>query len=49
MAPNFDQLAAALRHKLIVDGRNLHDTERLADLGWTNYPIGRGASVSPVA
>jgi UDPglucose 6-dehydrogenase len=48
MAPNFDQLAAALRHKLIVDGRNLYDTERLADLGRTNYPIGRGASVSPV-
>jgi UDPglucose 6-dehydrogenase len=49
MAPNFDQLAAAPRHKLIVDGRNLYDTERLADLGRTNYPIGRGASVSPVA
>ncbi len=31
MAPNFDQLAAALRHKLIVDGRNLYDTERVAE------------------
>ena len=48
MAPNFDQLAAALRHKLIFDGRNLYDPERLAELGWTYYAIGRGASVQPV-
>ena len=48
MAPNFDQLAAALCHKLIFDGRNLYDPERLAELGWTYYAIGRGASVSPV-
>jgi UDPglucose 6-dehydrogenase len=45
MAPNFDQLAAALRHKLIFDGRNLYGPERLAELGWTYYAIGRGASV----
>jgi len=31
MAPNFDQLAAALRHKLIFDGRNLYDPERVAE------------------
>ena len=49
MAPNFDQLAAALRHKLIFDGRNLYDPERLAELGWTYYAIGRGASAQPVA
>ena len=48
MAPNFDQLATALRQKLIFDGRNLYDPERLAELGWTYYAIGRGASVSPV-
>ena len=48
MAPNFDQLAAALRHKLIVDGRDLYDPERLAELGWTYYAIGRGASVQAV-
>jgi UDPglucose 6-dehydrogenase len=35
MAPNFDQLATALRQKLIVDGCNLYDPERLAELGWT--------------
>jgi len=27
MAPNFDQLATALRQKLIFDGRNLYDPE----------------------
>jgi UDPglucose 6-dehydrogenase len=48
MAPNFDQLAASLRQKLIFDGRNLYDPARLAELGWTYYAIGRGASVSPV-
>ena len=48
MAPNFDQLASALRQKLIFDGRNLYDPERLAELGWTYCGIGRGASVSPV-
>jgi UDPglucose 6-dehydrogenase len=44
MAPNFDQLALALRQKLIFDGRNLYDPERLTQLGWTYYAIGRGAS-----
>ena len=48
MAPNFDQLATALRQKLIFDGRNLYDPERLAELGCTYYAIGRGAFVSPV-
>ena len=33
---------------VIFDGRNLYDPERLAELGWTYYAIGRGASVSPV-
>ena len=48
MAPNFDQLAAALYQKLIFDGRNLYDPERLAELGWAYYAIGRGASVQAV-
>ena len=48
MAPNFDQLASALRHKLISDGRNLYDPERLAELGWAYHAIGRGASVQAV-
>ncbi len=48
MAPNFDQLGCALRQKLIFDARNLYDPERLAELGWTYYAIGHGASVQPV-
>ena len=42
------RLATALRQKLIFDGRNLYDPERLAELGWTYYAIGRGASVQAV-
>ena len=41
-------ICSALRHKLIFDGRNLHDPERLAELGWTYYAIGRGASFQAV-
>ena len=48
MAPNFDQLASSLCQKLIFDGRNLYDPERLTEPGWTYYDIGRGASVQPV-
>ena len=48
MPLNFDQLAGSLRQKLIFDGRNLYDPERLAELGWTYYAIGRGASVQAV-
>jgi hypothetical protein len=44
----YRELCAALRHKLIFDGRNLYDPERLAELGWTYDAIGRGASVQPV-
>lgn len=33
MAPNFDLLGCALRQKLIFDGRNLYDPERLVELG----------------
>jgi UDPglucose 6-dehydrogenase len=48
MAPNFEQLATSLRQMLIFDGRNLYDPDRLAELGWTYYGIGRGASIWPV-
>lgn len=44
-APDFDQMAAMLREKLIFDGRNVYDPHRLADQGWTYYGIGRGSSV----
>jgi UDPglucose 6-dehydrogenase len=48
IAPNFEQLGNALRQKLIFDGRNLYDPERLAEQGWTYFAIGRGASVQAV-
>ncbi len=48
MAPNLEQLASRLLQKLIFDGRNLYDPERLAEQGWTYYAIGRGASVRRV-
>lgn len=48
MAPNFDQLASSLSQRLIFDGRNLYDPQRLAEMGWTYYAIGRGASVQPL-
>jgi UDPglucose 6-dehydrogenase len=47
IAPNFEQLASSLRTKVIFDGRNLYDPERLAEQGWAYYAIGRGASVKP--
>ena len=43
-----DSPRAELGCMLIFDGRNLYDPERLADLGWTYYAIGRGASVQAV-
>ncbi len=33
MAPNFEHLASGLRQKLIFDGRNLYDPERLRRSG----------------
>ena len=46
--PQFRSVGSHPAHKLIFDGRNLYDPERLAELGWTYYAIGRGASVIPV-
>ena len=40
-APDFDEMAARLRRKLIVDGRNLYVPSRLRDLGWAYLSIGR--------
>ena len=40
--PDFDQMASQLKEKLIFDGRNLYDPERLSARGYTYYAIGRG-------
>ena len=47
MAPNFDQLATALRQIFFVDGRNLDDPQLLAELGWIHDAIGRGQGPRP--
>jgi UDPglucose 6-dehydrogenase len=44
-APDFDFIAQALNHKVIVDGRNLYDPVALKKRGFTYYAIGRGDSV----
>ncbi len=41
-APDFDLLANALCQKVIFDGRNLYDPDRLARRGFAYYGVGRG-------
>ncbi|QKZ04350.1 UDP-glucose dehydrogenase family protein [Pseudomonas eucalypticola] len=43
-APDFDLIQKRLANPVIFDGRNLYDVERLAQKGFTYFPIGRGAS-----
>lgn len=40
-SPDFDKLATQLKNKVIFDGRNIYDPERLSDLGFRYYGIGR--------
>ncbi|UXX80804.1 UDP-glucose/GDP-mannose dehydrogenase family protein [Reichenbachiella carrageenanivorans] len=39
--PDFGKLDSALKNKLIFDGRNLYNTETMAELGYTYHSIGR--------
>lgn len=39
--PDFNKLDHILKSKLIFDGRNLYNTETMAELGYTYYSIGR--------
>ena len=43
-APDFDEIALRLTHKVIIDGRNLYSPERLEEDNWAYYAIGRGRS-----
>jgi UDPglucose 6-dehydrogenase len=43
--PDFNQLDALLKNKLIFDGRNLYDTQKMKDLGYTYFSIGRESVV----
>lgn len=39
--PDFNKLDGTLKNKLIFDGRNLYNTQTMAELGYTYYSIGR--------
>lgn len=39
--PNFDKIKAALKNALIFDGRNLFSLEKVAELGFNYYSVGR--------
>ena len=39
--PDFDLLKTMLKNNLIFDGRNLYNTDTMAELGFTYYSIGR--------
>jgi UDPglucose 6-dehydrogenase len=43
-APDFELIHKRLKAPVIFDGRNLYDTERLAQRGFQYFPIGRGDS-----
>jgi len=40
--PDFERIRKALRQPVIFDGRNLYEPERMKELGFTHYTIGRG-------
>lgn len=42
-APDFDEMAARMKQKVIFDGRNVYDPVQLAAEGWAYFGIGRGA------
>jgi UDPglucose 6-dehydrogenase len=39
--PDFDVMASSLRDKVIFDGRNIYDPDRMREHGFTYYGIGR--------
>jgi UDPglucose 6-dehydrogenase len=39
--PDFDKIGELLNEKVIFDGRNLYDLEKMTDLGFRYYSIGR--------
>ena len=41
--PDFDEVAARMKGKVIFDGRNLYEPSKLARMGWTYRSIGRPA------
>jgi UDPglucose 6-dehydrogenase len=45
-APDFDLVAERLSERVVFDGRNLYDPERMKRRGFTYYAIGRGAGTA---
>jgi UDPglucose 6-dehydrogenase len=45
-SPNFELIKANLKQPVIFDGRNLYDPQRMRQLGFVYYAIGRGEKVS---
>jgi len=41
--PDFSKIKAALKQPVVIDGRNLYDPAKMAQLGFTYRSIGRGA------
>jgi UDPglucose 6-dehydrogenase len=44
-APDFDLIQQRLKAPVIFDGRNLYDIERMARMGFSYFPMGRGDSI----
>lgn len=45
-APDFEEMASLLKNRIIIDGRNLYNPERLGNDGWIYQAVGR-ASFKP--
>lgn len=43
-APDFDEMALRMKARVIFDGRNLYVPERLRDVGWAYFSIGRATA-----
>ena len=39
--PDFDRMKATMAQPLVFDGRNLYDPQRMAELGFEYYSVGR--------
>jgi len=42
--PDFDQINTILKNKVIFDGRNLFDVQRMQELGFYYESVGRAVS-----
>ena len=40
--PDFAKIKSALKRPIVIDGRNLYDPDKMAQLGFTYRSVGRG-------